>query len=598
MALTRRKPLVLAVVLVFLVSVAGSAVAFDPGDFFTDGSLWEDEPYAEAGYWLGHAGIFIGDEDGNLQPARPLTRAEMAVVLARMTGQESPAVSLMGSDTGWTDDEDIPYWASGFMALAERNGWFIGYEDGSVRPSASLTWAETSILLARVTGNEHLAVGEWPESALVAARAMDLVGDMEEPGPNEPVLRGDMVFATWTAVRIGTHDEETDEWDEEMSLLTLYHRDTHDAYKDIPRPPAAPEWNPEKQALLPDREFDTNWTMIENWFPALHRGISAIWLSWDPGPSMITSPDDANVSTMLGLSEGHPPGNGPMRLRCIFAKNLPDGVQLDLIVRLYDGDTLIEEWIEEDIPATWTIREYELSSEPHNWDDLRVELTRQGETTAPESELRKVCVSLVEMEIPYPEDFTFPYLNPATTTQAPGSDTVERPRGVKEGDLVFVSTINGEAAEGFNLIHSQSSIEDAHPPYELHTWWKRAGADEPDSYTFPHAEGIWAARISGASEPIAAASHVEPPPDGFVSPVGINTPSVDVPVENSLILRISANHGYITWTKPHQWIAWDEWPCVAASWRFQREAGSTGEEYHDNINLTWHSQYHKSWILK
>ena len=345
----------------------------------------------------------------------------------------------------------------------------------------------------------------------------------------------------------------------------------------IPRPPSPPEWSPQKQALLPDREFDANWTMLSNWYPALHRSISAIW---GPEPTMITSPDNANVSTMLGLSEGHPPGSGPRILRCVFAKNLPGGVLLDLIVRLYDGDNLIGEWVEENIPATWTTREYELINEPNNWDDLRVELTRQGETTAPESDLRHVLVSLVEMELPYPETFIFPYLNPATTTHAPGSDTVQRPPGVQEGDVIFICSVDGEAADGFRLIHSQPTIEDAYPPYNLRTWWKRASSDEPASYTFPNAEGIWAARISGAGDlPVAADGHTEPPPDGFVSPLGISTPSVDAPTENCLVIRISANNLYITWTEPHQWIAWHEWPCFAASWRFQREAGPTGEEY-------------------
>jgi hypothetical protein len=47
------------------------------------------------------------------------------------------------------------------------------------------------------------------------------------------------------------------------------------------------------------------------------------------------------------------------------------------------------------------------------------------------------------------------------------------------------------------------------------------------------------------------------------------------------ILRfISANNLYITWTEPHQRVAWDEWLAMAASWRFLREAGPTGEEYH------------------
>jgi len=344
-----------------------------------------------------------------------------------------------------------------------------------------------------------------------------------------------------------------------------------------PEPPTPPEWNPQKQALLPDKEFDTDWTVVSRWYPALHRGTSAIW---SDEPAMIASPDDANVSTMLGLSEGHPPGNGPSVVRYIFAKNLPGGVSLDLIVRLYDGDVLIQEWVEGNIPATWTTREYELSNEPQNWDDLRVELTRQGETTGPESDLRRVLVSLVEMELPYPETFIFPYLNPATTTHSPGSDTVQRPAGLQEGDVVFVCSIGGEAAEGFSLIHSQSTVEDASRPYHLRTWWKRAGSDEPASYTFPDAEGLWAARISGAADlPIAVAGHSEPPP-GHVLPLGISTPSVDAPTENCLVIRISANNLYITWTEPHQWIAWDEWPCFAASWRFQRDAGPTGEEYH------------------
>ncbi len=360
-------------------------------------------------------------------------------------------------------------------------------------------------------------------------------------------------------------------------VITAEFEQITDALSD---PPAPPEWNPQKQALLPDREFDDDWTMMNNWYPALHRGISAIWTQWGSNPAMITSPDRANASTMLGLSEGHPPGDGPRILRYVFAKDLPGGVSLDLIVRLYDGDTPIGEWVEEDIPAAWTTREVEVTSEPSNWGNVRVELTRQGETAAPDSDLRRVLVSLVEMEIPYPEEFIFPYLNPATTTQSPGGDTVQRPPGVQEGDLIFVCSFDGEAPEGFTLIYAQPSIEEAPRPYELRTWWKRAGANEPDSYRFPTAEGLWAARISGAADrPMAAAGHVEPTSDSFVAPLGISAPSVEA-LENSLILRISANSGYITWTEPHQWIAWDEWPCTAASWRFQREAGPTGEEYH------------------
>lgn len=341
-----------------------------------------------------------------------------------------------------------------------------------------------------------------------------------------------------------------------------------------------PEWDPQKQPLLPDREFDSNWTETNNWYHALNRGTSSLWLSWQPEPSFISSPANQNASTMLGLSEGHPPGEGPKILRCIFAKDLPGGVKLDLIIRLYDGDNLIAEWVEENITDSWTMQEYEINTDPISWGDLRVELARQGDTSAPAADLRRVNVSLVEMEIPYPDTFVFPYLNTATTTHSPGIDTIKRPPGVQQGDIIFVCSFDGEPADGFELLYSQSSITDAPRPYEMRTWFKRAGSDEPAEYTFDGAEGLWAARISGAGNLAVVAGHVEPPPDGFVSPLGIMTPSVDAPVENCLVIRISANSGYITWTEPHQFIAWDEWPCCAASWSFQKEAGPTGEEYH------------------
>ncbi|MDD3265287.1 MAG: hypothetical protein PHH02_05150 [Dehalococcoidales bacterium] len=344
--------------------------------------------------------------------------------------------------------------------------------------------------------------------------------------------------------------------------------------------PFPPEWNPQKQALLPDKEFDANWAETEGWYRALNRGLSALWLSWDPGPSFISSPADENSSTMLGLSEGLPPGSGQSLLRCIFAKDLPGGIELDLLIKLYDGASLIGEWIEENVSDIWTTREFELKTEPSGWADLRVELIRQGDTSVDEADLRRVNISVVEVEIPYPDTFTFPYLNPATTTHSPGSDTVKSPPGLQEGEVILVCSFDGEAAEGFEPLHSQPSVEDASRPYEMRTWFKRAGLNEPEEYTFPGADGLWAARLSGVGPLVVVSGHTEPPPDGFVSPLGIMTPSVDAPTENCLVVRISANSGYITWTEPHQWMAWNEWPCCAASWSFQRESGPTGEEYH------------------
>lgn len=344
-------------------------------------------------------------------------------------------------------------------------------------------------------------------------------------------------------------------------------------------PPAPPVWNPQKQALIPDREFDNNWELSNRWYTALSRRIYALWPSYRS--STIRSPNSGNISTVLGLCAGNTPGLGPRILRYTFAKDESGGVPLDLIVRLYDHDMLIQEWIERDIQATWTVREQELQYDPYRWDDIRVELVRYEEGNNGALEPRRILVSLVEMEIPYPDVFTFPYLNPATIVDAPNSNTVSIPPGTKVGDVILVCGIDGEAADGFSLIHSQPATVDHHYRY-MNTWWKRATVDEPDTYTFLRAKALWAARISGAADlPVAVAGRSEPPEDNpFGSLFGIWTPSIDTTKDNCLILRISSNVGYITWTDPYQFMAWDVLPAFAASWKDQAEAGSTGEEYH------------------
>jgi len=180
------------------------------------------------------------------------------------------------------------------------------------------------------------------------------------------------------------------------------------------------------------------------------------------------------------------------------------------------------------------------------------------------------------------------YLDTESTTHAPAEyptlreETVDRPLRVQEDDIIFVCSIDGIAAEGFSLIHSQSTTESASHKYNLNTWWKRATANEPESYTFPGAKGLWAVRISGAADlPAAVAGHAEPPP-GWMSPLGIQTPSVNTLVPNCLVIRISSNNMYPTTTESEQWIQWplNQFPCFAASWKIQEAVGPTGEEYH------------------
>ncbi len=232
----RCRLLVLAVAMTFLASAAlipgyAAAAELDVGEFFTDAEDIVGRPFAGAAYWLGHAGVFVGDAENRLLPDESFTRAQMATVLSRMTGEEDAAEEMEDVTTGWVDDEEIADWARGYMALAEEREWFLGDPDGSVRPEGALTFAEISALLARITDNGHLAEGDWPDAAMEAADVLGLFAAVQEVEADAEIARGDMVSATWAALRA---DRYIDHPEEEVadSLLQVNFEDTYQAWWD------------------------------------------------------------------------------------------------------------------------------------------------------------------------------------------------------------------------------------------------------------------------------------------------------------------------------------------------------------------------------
>ena len=229
----KRNVVAVALVLVMMVTLMGTALALDPGTYFSDADDWEDLYFSEAAFYLGHAGIFIGDAQRRLLPNQPFTRSHMAVVLSRLMGQSRLAEAMQFMNTRWHDDGAIPSWARGAFALAEARGWFIGDNHGNVNPNENLTYAEISILLARVTDNAELAVGAWPRNALIAGNEMGIYADLEgDPVADLPVFRGEMVSMTFLASLVGEWDQDDDAFNAERAVLKRFHKNTWDAYQD------------------------------------------------------------------------------------------------------------------------------------------------------------------------------------------------------------------------------------------------------------------------------------------------------------------------------------------------------------------------------
>lgn len=86
------------------------------------------------------------DGEGNLcfKPGNTLTRAEAAVMLARMIGQGDVEVAVMPT---FADGSDIPAWASDAIATLSAKG-ILSHSGGSIAPNATVSRADAACMLA------------------------------------------------------------------------------------------------------------------------------------------------------------------------------------------------------------------------------------------------------------------------------------------------------------------------------------------------------------------------------------------------------------------------------------------------------------------
>lgn len=155
---------VLCMVVTILLCPAFAVSAFPDVDGY--------EEFAEAVAYVNEAGIMIGDNNGNFNPYKTVTRAEMATIICRMLSQTD---GLKYSN----DFSDVPtsHWANTYVGKAAELGIVNGYGNGKFGPSDNVTYEQAVTMIIRGIGfaEDAESIGGYPDGFLNLAEGLGLL---------------------------------------------------------------------------------------------------------------------------------------------------------------------------------------------------------------------------------------------------------------------------------------------------------------------------------------------------------------------------------------------------------------------------------------
>ena len=94
--------------------------------------------------WAYDAGLIQGFA-GRFRPNDPITREELAAILARTT-------TLRTGNPSFSDANTISNWATRYVYTVYRAGWMVGDDQGTFRPGANIIRAEVATAMNRILG--------------------------------------------------------------------------------------------------------------------------------------------------------------------------------------------------------------------------------------------------------------------------------------------------------------------------------------------------------------------------------------------------------------------------------------------------------------
>lgn len=118
-------------------------------------------------------GIMNGDQNGNMNLSKNVTRAEFTKMLVSASSYKD---SVSGnSNVSPYKDVKYTHWAAQYIKIAATEGWMTGYTDGTFRPDNTITLEEgASAVLALLGYTSANLSGTYPSAQLSKYSALDL----------------------------------------------------------------------------------------------------------------------------------------------------------------------------------------------------------------------------------------------------------------------------------------------------------------------------------------------------------------------------------------------------------------------------------------
>jgi len=118
-------------------------------------------------------GIISGDGSGNLNLSTNVTRAEFV----KMMISASTYKDEVGTETVSSLYKDVKKdnWAVEYIRIAVENGWFVGYSDGTFRPSNNIKYEEAATAVLKLLGYDPSSfAGTFPSAQISKFEALGL----------------------------------------------------------------------------------------------------------------------------------------------------------------------------------------------------------------------------------------------------------------------------------------------------------------------------------------------------------------------------------------------------------------------------------------